>query len=404
MTDVTDEEIAPLAGMRVIELSSFVAAPLGGMTLAQLGADVVRVDPLGGGPDARRWPLAPSGRSLYWAGLNKGKRSVTVDLRSARGRELVAAMAVAAGTVLTNAPPRAGLSYEELAERRPDLVYARLLGHRDGRPAVDYTVNAGLGLPYVTGPAGHDGPVNHVLPAWDVACGLYLAVGLLAAERRRAATGRGRRIDLALHDVALATAGNLGFLAEAQLHAAGRPRIGNDLYGDFGRDFGTADGRRLMVLVLTERHWRDLVAATGLTRVVSALEQALPADFRSESDRYAHREALAGLLAPWFAARTAAQAEEGLQGTSVLWSRYRTFEDLAAGGAAALRGEPLMAPLDQPGVGPHLAPGGPLLLDGRQVPPSPAPELGEHTDEVLADLLSLSPPELASLHADGVVA
>ncbi|GGT05331.1 hypothetical protein GCM10010176_056880 [Nonomuraea spiralis] len=88
----------------------------------------------------------------------------------------------------------------------------------------------------------------------------------------------------------------------------------------------------------------------------------------------------------------------------MLWSRYRTFEDLAAGGAAALRGEPLMAPLDQPGVGPHLAPGGPLLLDGRQVPPSPAPELGEHTDEVLADLLSLSPPELASLRADGVVA
>ncbi|MEU1389199.1 MULTISPECIES: CoA transferase [unclassified Nonomuraea] len=400
---MAEEHAAPLAGMRVVELSSFVAAPLGGMTLAQLGAEVVRVDPVGGGPDARRWPLAPSGRSLYWAGLNKGKRSVTVDLRSARGRALVADLAVAAGTVLTNAPPRAGLSYEELAGRRPDLVYARLLGHRDGRPAVDYTVNAELGLPYVTGPADHDGPVNHVLPAWDVACGLYLAVGLLAADRHRAATGRGRRLDVALHDVALATMGNLGFLAEAQLRGAGRPRVGNDLYGDFGRDFATADGRRLMVLVLTERHWRDLVAATGLSHVVSALEEALPADFRSESDRYAHREALGGLLAPWFAARTAAEAEEALEGTSVLRSRYRTLAELAAGGAPALRAEPLLAPLDQPGVGPHLAPGGPLLMDGRQVPPSPAPELGEHSEEVLGELLSLSPAQVADLRAEGVV-
>src|SRR3954470_22739747 len=82
----TDQGALPLAGMRVLEVSSFVAAPLGGMTLAQLGADVVRVDPLGGAPDHSRWPLAPSGTSLYWAGLNKGKRSITVDFRSQEGQ------------------------------------------------------------------------------------------------------------------------------------------------------------------------------------------------------------------------------------------------------------------------------------------------------------------------------
>ncbi|MEU6714487.1 CoA transferase [Nonomuraea sp. NPDC046802] len=400
---MAEEHPGPLSGMRVIELSSFVAAPLGGMTLAQLGADVVRVDPVGGGPDARRWPLAPSGRSLYWAGLNKGKRSVTVNLRSDRGRDLVAALVAAAGTVVTNAPPRPGLKYEELRERRPDLVYARLLGHRDGRTAVDYTVNAEVGFPLVTGPVHHDGPVNHVVPTWDVACGLYLAIGLLAADRQRAATGRGHRIEVALHEVALATAGNLGFLAEAQLSAAGRPRIGNDLYGDFGRDFGTADGRRVMVVVLGERHWRDLVAATGLARVVSALERALPADFSRESDRFAHREALGGLLVPWFAGRTVAGLEEAFAGTSVLWSPYRAFEELAADGAALLRAHPLMAELSQPGVGPHLAPGSPLVLDDLRVPPAPAPEFGEHNIEVLAELLSLTPGEVAALRADGVV-
>src|SRR5690242_5231545 len=122
----------PLAGLRVIELSSFVASPLGGMTLAQLGADVIRVDQIGGGPDIDRWPLAPSGRSLYWAGLNKGKRSLTADLRSAEGRALVARLAAEAGVVLTNAPPRDGLTYEALRELRPDLIHVQLLGTRDG--------------------------------------------------------------------------------------------------------------------------------------------------------------------------------------------------------------------------------------------------------------------------------
>jgi 2-methylfumaryl-CoA isomerase len=101
-----------LEGLRILEISSFVAAPLGGMTLAQLGAEVIRVDPIGGAPDVRRWPLAPSGASIYWAGLNKGKRSVTVDLRSVRGGEILARLAAETGIVLTNA---ARPSYDLLA-------------------------------------------------------------------------------------------------------------------------------------------------------------------------------------------------------------------------------------------------------------------------------------------------
>ncbi|SEG69330.1 2-methylfumaryl-CoA isomerase [Thermomonospora echinospora] len=393
----------PLAGMRVIELSSFVAAPLGGMTLAQLGADVIRIDQIGGGPDIDRWPLAPSGRSLYWAGLNKGKRSVTVDLRSPEGRRVVADLVAESGFVLTNAAPRDGLAYEQLRERRPDLVHVRLLGLRGGGNAVDYTVNVSTGFPYVTGPEDHAGPVNHVLPVWDVACGLYLAVGLLAAERRRLRTGEGQRIEVALSDIALATAGNLGYLAEAQLCAEPRRRIGNDLFGDFGRDFATGDGRRVMMVVLSARHWRDLVAATGLGEVTAALERALGVDFREAGDRYTHRETLAGILTPWFAGRTCAEIEEAFKGTSVLWSRYRSFSDLAADGAATLRAEPLMGELTQPGIGRHLAPGSPLLLGGTQRSPSPAPLLGQHTDEVLRELLSLPDDELNDLRTRGVV-
>src|SRR5215470_18992049 len=110
---------AILAGLRVVELSAFVAAPLGGATLAALGADVVRVDPLGGGIDIGRWPLH-AGRSLYWQGLNRGKRSVTLDLRSERGQEVAARLAADAGTVLTNLPARGALAHDRLKQRRPD--------------------------------------------------------------------------------------------------------------------------------------------------------------------------------------------------------------------------------------------------------------------------------------------
>lgn len=390
---------APLSGLRVVELSSFVASPLGGMTLAQLGADVIRVDPVGGGADRRRWPLAPNGESLYWAGLNQGKRSVTVDLRSPDGVALVADLVEAGGIVLTNARPRPGLTADDLARRRPDLIHVRLTGRRDGSTAVDYTVNATSGFATVTGPATQAGPVNHVLPAWDIATGLYLAVGILAAERRRAATGEGTRLTVALEDVALATAGNLGYLAEAQLRADGRGRIGNQVYGDFGRDFATGDGAWVMVLVLTARHWRDLVAVTGTGEVVAALERSLGVDFTVACDRFRHCGLLGGLFEPWFAARKAEEVEAALAPTSVLWSRYRDFADLVREETA----HPLMDTVDQPAIGSYLAPGSPLVFDAEQTPAVPAPRLGAHTDEVLTDLLSCPPGRIADLRARGVI-
>src|SRR5664279_4557694 len=128
-----------------------VRAELGGMTLAQLGADVIRVDPIGGGLDARRWPVTEDGASLFWAGLNKAKRSVAIDIRSPRGRELFTALITApgedAGHFLTNFPARGWLSYDTLASVRPDLVMVSIVGNHDGSSAVDYTVNPATGMP-----------------------------------------------------------------------------------------------------------------------------------------------------------------------------------------------------------------------------------------------------------------
>lgn len=393
----------PLNGLRVIEISSFVASPLGGMTLAQLGADVVRIDPLGGAPDVRRWPLADSGVSLYWTGLNKGKRSATIDLRSPAGQEavqrLITAPGEGGGILLTNAAGRGFMSYPALAALRADVIVVELTGRSDGSPAVDYTVNAEIGFPLVTGPPELAGAVNHVLPAWDVACGLYAALAIVAAERSRRLTGAGSHVTAALSDVALATAGNLGLLAEAQFGTV-RERIGNHLYGGFAHDFATADGQRVMLVALTTRHFRDLVELCGVGAAVDAVEGALKADFSTDGGRYENRDVLLGLLRPWFAARGLDEVSAGLRSTSVLWSVYGTFGDAVAAAA----GNPMMSVLDQPGVGPHLAPGSPLAFAGHDRTAAPAPGLGQHTEEVLRAVAGYSESEIAQLVAAGAVA
>ena len=377
----------PLRGMQVVECASYVAGPTGGLTLAQLGAEVVRIDPLGGGHDHRRWPLAPNGESLYWAGLNKGKRSVTLDLRSPGGQravaDLVAGSGPDGGIVLTNAG-YPWLSYDALKAARPDLIHLRVTGGHDGSAAVDYTVNAGVGFPLVTGDEATAGPVNHVLPAWDVACGLYAALGILAAERHRRRTGAGRAVTLSLADVALAVTGHLGFLAEGRLSGAGRPRIGNHLYGGFARDFRTSSGDSVLVVTLTGRHYADLARITGRADALAAVEGALGADFTLDSDRYAHREVIAALIAPWFAGHTTSEVADALTGTSVLWERYRTFADLAADPATLAN--PLVALIDQPGIGEILATGTPLAQPGTPQAPVPAPVLGADTAAILGEL------------------
>ncbi len=204
----------PLAGMRVIESSAFVAAPLAGMSLALMGADVIRVDRLQGGLDAARWPVTASGESLFWAGMNKGKRSIAVDMARPEGVELIAALITApgpdAGIFLTNLRGKGPLDYPALQAVREDLIMVSLTGTRRGEPAVDYTINPSLGFPLATGPAGMEEPVGHVLPAWDCIAGQKLVAAVLAAERHRLRTGRGQLAEMSLKDVAAAMLGHLG--------------------------------------------------------------------------------------------------------------------------------------------------------------------------------------------------
>jgi 2-methylfumaryl-CoA isomerase len=396
-----------LEDLRIVEISAFVAAPLGGMTMAQLGAEVIRIDPMGGGVDFRRWPVAPNGMSLYWAGLNKEKRSVALALDRPEGRELARAIVTAPGAgggiLLTNLPPLPGLDYASLKAARGDVILLRLVGNRDGTAAVDYTVNAASGFPLVTGPEG--APVNHVLPAWDIAGGLYLATGLLAAERHRARTGEGQEVVAALADVMLATVGNLGYVGDVHINGRARPAIGNDLYGSFGRDFATADGRRVMIVVLTPRQWRALGTATGLGERLAMIGPMMGVDLDTEAGHYEARDAIAALVARWCGARSLDEIRQAFAGTGVLWGPFQDFLRLVREDPRCGAANPLFAEVEQPGIGRYPMPGLPLDFGAApRRPPRPAPLLGADTDAVLAELLGLSQAEIDRLHETGIVA
>lgn len=397
-----------LSGMRVVESSAFVAVPLAGMTLAQMGAEVIRIDRLQGGMDAGRWPLAPSGQSLFWAGLNKGKKSVAVDYRHPEGRALVQRLVTApgpdAGMFLTNLPAKGWLDPETLAEHRDDMVSVTLTGDRHGRPQVDYTVNPALGVPDMTGPEGHDAPVAHALPAWDLIAGHLCVSTLLAAERHRLRTGEGQAATVALKDVAAATLGHLGTLADAALNGQDRAKSGNALYGAYGQDFVCADGRRIMVIGLTSRQWRNLVEVTGARDAMAALSDSLGQSLDDEGARWRMRKHITQVLSPWFAERSSADVGALFDRAGVTWSEFRTVTEALAEDPDLGLDNPMFSMLDQPGIGPHLAPSFPAQFSATERSPAiPAPQLGDHTEEVLGDVMGLCDTEIASLFDAGIV-
>jgi len=167
-----------------------------------------------------------------------------------------------------------------------------------------------------------------VLPAWDIATGLTAAVGLLAAERHRTRRGEGQLVRVALADVAFTMVANLGYLAQAGLLDEDRPPIGNDLYGAFGRDFVTADGRRIMVVAISVKQWLSLAEATGITEQLVWIENAFGVDLNREGDRFEVRDALAAMIGRWVSVHTLDFVAETFDNHGVCWGPYQTFREL----------------------------------------------------------------------------
>ena len=394
----------------MVEAASFIAGPSCGLHLAQMGAEVIRLDPIGGGPDRHRWPLAPDGSSLYWEGLNKGKKSVVIDLSRPEGRELAQRIATAsgddAGLFVTNFPEKGFFGHVELAALRSDMITLRIMGWGDGATAVDYTVNAAAGIPLMTGPRALGAePINSVLPAWDLLAGAYGAFSLVAAERSRRESGSAGEIRLPLGDLAAATLGQLGQLAEVLLSGTDRGRSGNDLFGAFGRDFATADGKRLMIVAITARQWADLVSGLEIGAEIAAIETDLGVSFeRDEGLRYQHRDRLWPVFERAFSSRSFDELTAQFEAGGVCWAPYRSVLEAARSRDRFGMVTPWMTEVAHPSGNyptPEPPPACHGLQDGRR---SRRRGLGAHTEEILASILLLPGHEIARLHDAGLVA
>jgi 2-methylfumaryl-CoA isomerase len=372
----------PLTGMRIVESTAFIAAPMATMSLAALGAEVTRLDPPEGGLDLHRWPLAPSGVSLYWSMLNRGKRSVTLDLRTPEGRGRAADMICDGdGIFVTNLPARDVLSPQALLDRRPDAIVVTLDGSPDGATAIDYTVHAACGAAMMTGPEGHVGPINNAVPFWDVIAGRTLAMGLLAAELDRKHTGKGQHVALSLSDVAMETMANVGILAETELTGQPRSRQGNWIYGSFGRDFATGCGRWFMVVAVTRKQWRALVAATGLESQMSDVAAETGENLDDEHARYRCQDRIAAHLQVWASHRDLGAIAAAFDGTGVCWSPYRDVAQMVQEDARASPKNPMFERLAHPGLPPVLTPRTPLRLSNHpHLTAASAPVPGADTD------------------------
>lgn len=392
-----------LDGLRIIEASSFVASPTAGLYCAQFGAEVIRVDQVGGGPDYRRWPVTEANDSLYWENLNRAKKSVALDLTQPVGRELLQALVRSTGQFITNFPADGFLSHATLAEGRQDLVTVRVMGWPDGAPALDYTVNNAVGYPMMTG-AGPE-PVNHVLPAWDLLSGAYAAFALLAAIRRREQTGLGSEVRIPLSDVAIGTAANLGGVAEVLHNNANRSRLGNTVYGLFGRDFVTKDGVRSMIVVVTHRQWANLIAALGLTDAVGAVEAERGVSFAKDDGlRFEHRDALFPLFETAIGALDHAAMVTMFDAAGVVHSAYKTMLD-AAHDSRLVGDNPIFSASDANPSGLAYPAAGAFgtIPQIQRADAKPAPRNGQHSEEILSEALGLSSGEIARLIDSAII-
>ncbi|PKB14862.1 2-methylfumaryl-CoA isomerase [Novosphingobium kunmingense] len=393
-----------LTGLSLVEVSSFVASPTAGLYMAQFGADVIRVDQIGGGQDFHRWPVTRQNDSLSWENLNRAKRSLALDLTRPEGRDLLVELTRKVGNLVTNLPAKGFLAHDRLAEGRPDLVTVRIMGWPDGSVALDYTANAAVGYTALTGPVEDPRPVNHVLPAWDLLTGAYAAFAMLAAVRRRELTGEGGEVRLPLTDIAIGSAANLGRVAEVLYTGRDRERLGNAVFGTIGRDFVTRDGVRFMLVAINERQWQGLVKALGIADAIAAIEIERGVTFADDDGaRFAHRDAIFAAIEHEVAQYDHADLATLFDVNGVVHGPYRTMMEAVEDPRLVTENPVFAITADNPSGFAYPAAGAFATLPGlERMVPAPAPRNGQHSEAILADVMGLSSGEIGKLIDQGI--
>jgi crotonobetainyl-CoA:carnitine CoA-transferase CaiB-like acyl-CoA transferase len=381
---------APLEGVRVLDLSRVLAGPYATMVLADLGADVIKVEHPERGDDTRQWgpPFAGEGEareSAYFLSVNRNKRSIGVDLKSAEGLEMVKRLAAGADVVIENMRRGAleglGLGYETLRELNPGLVYCSITGFGPGkdeeRPGYDFLIQARAGIMGITGfPEPEGEPTKVGVAISDIVCGLYAATTILAALRRRDATGEGARVEVPLFETTLGWLANRG--QEYLVSGEDKGRMGNGHPTIVPYQTFDASDKQIAVAVGNDAQFGRLCEAIG--------REDLAADdrFATNPDRVANRDELVEMLQEGLSQRTADEWVEKIRGAGVPCGPVNTLAEALAD--EHLSSTDMLQAVEHPLAGTLRMLASPVLVDGERPPVRrPPPALGQHTEEVEED-------------------
>ena len=404
-----------LSGLRVLELGHFVAAPFCTRLLADLGADVIKVEPPGAGDPVRQWGMQEGGQSLWWSMHGRNKRSVTLNLKHRKAIELVLRLAAGCDAVVENFRPghlaKLGLGADELRAARPDLVIARISGYGQDGPGRDRAAfgvigEAVGGLRHLSDhPPGTSDlpPVRVGVSIGDSLAGLYAAFGIMAAvwQRDRAdGDGRGRTLDVALTDSILSLME--GMLPEYGAFGTVREPVGSRIATAAPTNaYPTADGKWVLIAANSEPLFARLAALIG--------EPGLVADprFQGNQARVRNTEALDAAIGAWSLRFSAAEADRQLTEADIPCTQIYTAADCAADPQFRERG--MVREVPDPQFGHPVLQAGivPRVMEEAGTEQSgqvrwPGPPVGAHTEEVLMELLGLAPGEVAALRQEGV--
>ena len=373
----------PLEGVRVLDLSRVLAGPYATMVLADLGADVIKVEHPDRGDDTRHWgPPFAGGESAYFLSVNRNKRSIGVDLKRVEGLEKITGLATDADVVIENlrrgALEKLGLGYEALKDLNPDLIYCSITGFGPGkeeeRPGYDFLVQARAGIMGITGfPEPQGEPTKVGVAIADIVCGLYAATAILAALRGRDATGEGARIEVPLFESTLGWLANRG--QEYLVSGEDRGRMGNGHPTIVPYQTFDASDKQIAVAVGNDAQFGRLCEAIG--------REDLAADerFATNPDRVASRDELVEILQRELSERTADEWVERVRAAGVPCGPVNTLAEALAD--EHLSSTDMLQEIEHPLAGVLRMVASPMLFDGERPPVRlPPPTLGQHTEEV----------------------
>ncbi|RRD67006.1 CoA transferase [Comamonadaceae bacterium OH2310_COT-174] len=394
----------PLAGVQVLDLSRVLAGPMCAMALADLGADVIKVEHPARGDDTRDWGVRiGSHNTSYFNSFNRNKRSITLNLQSPQGAQIAKDLAARCDVVIQNfkvgGAEKLGLGYEQLKALNPRLVYCSISGYARftpdaQRPGYDLVVQGEAGVMATNGEHGQ-GPLKFGVAAVDMFTGMYSAQAILAALYARQSNGQGRHVQMALYDCGLMITSYYGM--EALLRGSDPPKFGNSHpsivpYGVFE----AADGP-LVITVGNNGQFQRFCQD-----VIQRPEWASDARFATNTGRSAHRELLLPQICQALRSFTRAELLQRLTRAEIPCGEVLGMLQALQSERTAQAG--LLHHYEDPEAGMQAVLAPPYAMDGQRAPVRhPPPHLGEHTDSVLQELLKLDASALAALRENGVV-